>query len=143
MKIIMRKNRKMRILLCFLFENKKKSKILTFLFFLIIIFKKTFLHFFLKFLCTFTFRVSRRGCVIEFITILWMRNKDFKGELFVYTILGRIISFYEIVNDIIQIKVQFSIYIYTSHKLYLLDRSFIITLKIMKTLMRSYFSLLK
>ena len=72
-----------------------------------------------------------------------MRNKDFKGELFVYTILGRIISFYEIVNDIIKIKVQYSIYIYTSHKLYLLDRAFIITLEIMKALMRSYFSLLK
>ena len=62
-----------------------------------------------------------------------MRNKDFKGELFVYTILGRIVSFYEIVNDIIQIKVQFSIYIYTSDKLYLLDRAFIIPFEIIKT----------
>ena len=101
--------------------------------------KQTFYTNNLTFLCTFTFRVSRRGCVIEFITILWMRNKDFKGELFVYTILGRIISFYEIVK----IKVQFSIYIYTSHKLYLLYRAFIITLEIMKALMRSYFSHLK
>ena len=79
----------------------------------------------------------------KYITIMWTRNKDFKGELFVYTILGRIISFYEIVNDIIEIKVQFSIYIYTSHKLYLLDRACIITLEIMKALMRSYFSHLK
>ena len=49
------------------------------------------------------------------------------------TMLGRIIPFYEIVKDIIQIKVQFSIYIYTPDKLYLLDRAFIIPLEIMKT----------
>ena len=136
----MSKNRKVSIFALFFVWKQKKEQNAHFSVYYSFLFKKKFFYTNnLTFLCTFTFRVSRRGCVIKFITILWMRNKDFKGKLFVYTILGRIISFYEIVK----IKVQFSIYIYTSHKLYLLYRAFIITLEIMKALMRSYFSHLK